>query len=254
MVRLEATGEGSGATATADVQLTLGGQPLQLSITVPAGRTPLRVLLPVLQGLTDVVVGAAVQKVERQGQTVSCRKGCGACCRQVVPVAAAEARALHRLVEAMPEPRRSQVRARFAEVLRRLDEAGLLERLRERGRWADEQVRPLGLAYFRLGLACPFLEDESCSIHKDRPLACREYLVTSPAEACSRPTGETVRCVPMPDSVSQAVRAVDAEASGSGASWVPLALALEWAEAHPEGPATQTGPKLLEEVFGRLVS
>jgi hypothetical protein len=33
--------------------------------------------------------------------------------------------------------------------------------------------------YFLQGVACPFLEAESCGIHPDRPLACREYLVTS---------------------------------------------------------------------------
>jgi Fe-S-cluster containining protein len=36
-------------------------------------------------------------------------------------------------------------------------------------------------------MPCPFLEDESCSIHPDRPLVCREYLVTSPAELCAGP-------------------------------------------------------------------
>ncbi len=41
--------------------------------------------------------------------------------------------------------------------------------------------------YFHLGIACPFLEDESCSIHADRPISCREYLVTSPAVNCADP-------------------------------------------------------------------
>jgi Fe-S-cluster containining protein len=248
VVRLDATGGGSGRTA--NIQLKIGGEPVSLEIAVPDRPAALREMLPVFQGLTDVVVGVAVREVERQGQQVSCRAGCGACCRQPVPVSESEARSLRRLVDGLPEPRRSQVRQRFADVLRRLTEAGLLEQLQQR---IDQQfpadsppVRKLGLAYFALGIACPFLENESCSIHPDRPIACREYLVTTPAENCSRPTAETIRMVPLPAKIGVAVRELDKHACTGG--WVPLILALEWADAHPESPP-QPGPKWLEDFF-----
>src|SRR5262249_11986502 len=112
--------------------------------------------------------------------------------------------------------------------------------------------RPFSHAYFRAGVACPFLEEESCSIHPDRPLACREYLVTSPAENCSHPTEETVHMIPIPSGGGKAVRALDRQTSPGRAGWVPLILALEWAETHPEEPAALTGPQLLEEFFKRL--
>ena len=44
-------------------------------------------------------------------------------------------------------------------------------------------MRILGREYFQLGIPCPFLEEESCSIYHDRPITCREYLVTSPPAA-----------------------------------------------------------------------
>jgi Fe-S-cluster containining protein len=173
----------------------------------------------------------------------------------LVPISGAEARLLAQVVEAMPEPRRSEVRARFAEACRSLEAAGLLDRLRHPGQVADAEVLELGLAYFGLGLACPFLEDESCSIHPDRPLSCREYLVTSPPEACSRPTGETVRRVPLPARVAAAARAVERPNSATAAGgWVPLVLALEWAEAHPEGSPSVPGPGLLQEIFAHLAA
>jgi Fe-S-cluster containining protein len=209
--------------------------------------------LPIFQGLTDVVVGVAVRAVEHEGKAISCRAGCGACCRQPVPVSASEARVLARLVDAMPEPRRSAVRARFADARRRLAEAGVLDGLQKRDEGAGPSVRSLGLAYFGLGITCPFLEEESCSIHADRPLACREYLVTSPAEACARPTAETVRMVQLPAAVAGALRALDRDASG-GEGWVLLTLALEWAEANPEEPPPRGGPALLEDFFRRLTA
>ena len=55
---------------------------------------------------------------------------------------------------------------------------------------------------------CPFLEEESCSIHPDRPLVCREYLVTSPAELCAGPTQEGVTPVAVPK-VSPAARGLE---------------------------------------------
>jgi Fe-S-cluster containining protein len=252
LVRLDATGGDRGpTTATAQIRLTIAGRPVPLEITVPQGPVQPRDLLPIFQGLAGVVVGLAVEEVERQGQSVSCRKGCGACCRQLVPVAESEAVRLANLVEALPEPRRTQIQERFAAAIRRLEAGGVAERLRDRE--GAEPLRQLGLAYFALGVACPFLEEEACSIHPDRPLACREYLVTSPAEACAAPTAATVRPVPLPAGVAGAARALDRTAGEGRAPWVPLVLAPEWAAAHLEQAAERTGPALLQEFFGRLL-
>src|SRR5439155_12530576 len=93
LVQLHAVPEGldPAATATADVRLSIGGQPVRLDVAVPAGPTRPEELLPVFRGLTNLVVEVAIRDVERQGETLSCRKGCGACCRQPVAVTEAEA-------------------------------------------------------------------------------------------------------------------------------------------------------------------
>jgi Fe-S-cluster containining protein len=239
------------AVATADVELTIGGQPVHLDIAVPAGPTRPQDLLPVFRGMTDLVVGIAVQNTEREGKTISCRKGCGACCRQPVPVSESEALALAALVNRMPEPRQAQVRGRFAEALRRLEAAGLLDRIRDSDRVSDPELMALGHEYFNLGIPCPFLEDESCSIHPDRPLVCREFLVTSPAENCSHPTPDTVHRVPLPARPFRALRTLEGRA-GSSPGWTTLVLALEHAERHPEGPAPRAGPAWLQEMFTHL--
>ncbi len=46
---------------------------------------------------------------------------------------------------------------------------------------------------------------------------------------------------------------MDRKASADAATWVPLVLALEWAEAHPEGPP-RPGPGLLREFFEQLTN
>jgi Fe-S-cluster containining protein len=242
-----------GATLTADVQLSVGDWQFAGKMTVPSGRTPLRVLLPVVQSLADGLVEMAVRTVEGRGEAVSCKKGCGACCRQLVPISEVEARQIGALVEAMPEPRRSEIRTRFAEARRRLQESGMLDKLQQRGAWADEAVQQIGLDYFHLGIPCPFLEEESCSIHPDRPITCREYLVTSPAENCARPTREGIRTVPLALKLWTEVARFD---QGDPASrfirWVPLVLAPEWAAEHPDEGPERPGLDWVQDLFGRL--
>jgi Fe-S-cluster containining protein len=237
---------------TLRLELKIAGQPVQMAMDVPTGRVKEREMIPVFRDVAEKVVDLAVKGVEAKGEHVSCQKGCGACCRQLVPIAEMEARQLLDLVADLPEPRRSEVRARFAEARRRLEEAGMLDKLLHPEQFSDHELRPLGVEYFHLGIPCPFLEDESCSIHPERPISCREYLVTSPAENCARPSPETVRCVPLPGKVSSALYRLQVDPTSRFVRWVPLVLALEWAESHPDEPPRRPAQELLREFFQRL--
>ena len=240
-------------TVTARFALRMPGGTLEADVTVPTGPTRVDEILPTAQALADQLISLALNVVEAEGRTVSCRAGCGACCRQLVPLAEAEARRLRDLIETMPEPRRTQIRSRFAEALRRFDEAGLLEALRQTDIQDKGRHREVGLDYFRQHVACPFLEDESCSIHPDRPIACREYLVTSDPGLCANPKKGEVEGVTLPTHVWTAVARFDPPHPGATSiRWVPLILALDWAEVHPDPPAPRPGPELLRELIGQV--
>ncbi|MGE5718007.1 MAG: YkgJ family cysteine cluster protein, partial [Acidobacteriota bacterium] len=105
---------------------------VEMELTLPAGPARLASLLPVFQQVADGLVGMAAERAGAQGRVVSCKKGCGACCRQLVPISEIEARRIARLVEELPEPRRTEVRARFSRARERLAEAGLLSKLENR--------------------------------------------------------------------------------------------------------------------------
>jgi Fe-S-cluster containining protein len=245
---------GAGAV-TATVNLSSPDWELRSKITIPIGPTRLRQMLPLVQVLADRVVDAATESEESQGRKISCTKGCGACCRQLVPIAEVEARAIRDVIERLPESRRSEIRARFAAARQRLDEAGILDKLLHPEAWPEGDNREFGLDYFRLGIACPFLEEESCSIHPDRPIACREYLVTSPARNCAQPTPETVQCVKLPFKIWNALGRVDEPREASRfIRWVPLIVAPEWADAHPDEPALRPGPELLQKLLNEMTA
>jgi Fe-S-cluster containining protein len=240
-------------TVTAEVALTVAGTRIEATITVPTAPCRLLDVLPVFQSLADAVIGSVVESVEKEGRTISCRAGCGACCRQLVPISEVEARRIRDLVEGLPEPRRSTIKVRFEEARRRLEAAGLLEILREPARFPDARRRALGLDYFAERIACPFLEEESCSIHCDRPVACREYLVTSPAENCNDPARGEIVGVMMPGPIWPTLARVEEAPDARGPlRWVPLILAPEWADAHPDDSPTRPAPEWVQALFGRL--
>lgn len=223
------------AHSTATLRLSVGELKVVHPITVPSGPVAAAEVVPALQGLVNAIVAAA-----EAGKAISCRKGCGACCRQLVPVSRTEGERLLGVIEAMPPERRRELGARFAAAATAIKGAGLDQR---RGR-AD---RKLSTAYFALGIPCPFLEEESCSIHPERPLVCREYLVTSPAELCAGPAQEGVTPVPVPK-VSTAARSLQDERE----EWFPLAMLLEWSRTRSKGGSRKTGPEWIQRFLAKM--
>lgn len=238
---------------TANIKLAGPNWEMAFQVGVPEAPIAAKELLPLAQNLSHAIVDATVREVEARGGRISCCKGCGACCRQLVPISEVEARFVAKLVESLPEPRRSEVKARFEEAVERLAEGGLLEKLREPERWYREGYREFGLEYFRQKIPCPFLEDESCSIYADRPVTCREFLVTTPAKNCQNPSTETIRSVKLPLLVGPALAKLETRQNAPAeARWVPLVLALEWTGANPTAPPDRSGPELLRELIRHL--
>ena len=221
--------------STATLRLKVGDLAIAHPLTVPNAAVPAAAVLPALQSLVNEVVGAA-----EAGQAISCRKGCGACCRQLVPISRTEGEALLALVEAMPKEQRKAVRARFAAAEAAITRAGLAER-------GGRSDREMSVGYFALRVPCPFLEEESCSIHPTRPLVCREYLVTSPAELCAGPTQDGVTPVPVPKLSLAARRLQDEEDP-----WFPLAMLMAWGRTRPGGGKRRSGTEWVQRFLQQL--
>lgn len=214
-----------------DLQAHLGR--ITANLPLPPGDIRLSELAWMAMPLLERLVDLSVKDDAKQGRKVSCTKGCGACCRQAVPVSPPEAWMLADLVASMPPARRQVILERFQQATQKLAAAGFGDRSLDGGA-ATEEFMALGLDYFRLGIPCPFLEDESCSIHPWRPSACREYLVTSPAENCARVGDMPVQGVTMYNSLTEPLAQVAALALDTEPQRMPMTLALEWALEHQE--------------------
>ncbi len=237
------------------VNLSIDGGDWQLEgqVTVLTGPTTIGEMLPLARALSDAVVMETCRTLERSGNSISCKKGCGACCRQLVAISEVEARRLRKVLEETPEPRRSELRRRFSAAHQRLEQAGLMPRLQLNEQLNDDKYLSLATEYFEQKIACPFLEQESCSIYDERPITCREYLVTSPAENCAELKPENITRVKLPLPVFNAVARWQTPPSEHFTErWVPLIIALEWAESHPEDPPPRPGTELLSELLDHL--
>jgi len=155
-------------------------------------------------------------------------------------------------VDAMPEPRRTVIRERFADALRKADEAGMSANLVEIGTTKPAEKLSFALEYFRQWITCPFLEDEMCSIYAERPIACREYMVVTPAESCFTQDLDKVKSVRVRANLMRAMSRIGVGESHRERPWIALILACEWADTHPDESVPRPGTEIVSEFFSHL--
>lgn len=246
----EPPGQPVASAVKANFSLPVGGASLNASVQLPAGRTTLTEILPIIQNLENAIIEKVGSEAAAAGHPISCRAGCGACCRQLVPINLFEAEALANWLSTLPEERMAVLRDRFDRALAALRDAGIVDRILNRS-WSldDQHSTQLAIDYFRAGVPCPFLENESCSIHPIRPLACREYLVTSPPELCKDPALNVVSGVELPLRISRAMFALGQEIEQEHRGTIPLVFLLAWAQSdsRPGEGVSGTGPEVFKK-------
>ena len=239
---------------TGKVGLRIGNVPLDLEMTVPARPVKPHRMLPVFQKMADAFAEIGVDGEAAEGNSVSCKAKCTACCHQAVPVSEAELYYIADLVDSLPEPKRSEVRARFANAVEHFRSSGWFEMLRSRKGRTWQGAEELVLQYFREGIACPFLEDSMCSIYEHRPIACREYLATSDPKNCSSPSAEGIKLVTLPLKPSWTLKQMVSGDASRNEGLLLLIMALEIAIMYPESFPEKTGEQWMADFFTRLTS
>jgi Fe-S-cluster containining protein len=257
----ESPAPGSPASAPRDAfvratfSVPVGGAFLNASAQLPTSRTTLTELLPIVQNIENAIIARVDEEARAAGTAISCRAGCGACCRQMVPVSLFEAEALTDWLRSQPEERREALAQRFHRALSALRDAGVIDKLlKEEWLLDEENTTQLAVDYFHARVACPFLENENCSIHPIRPLACREYLVTSPPELCQDPSVHNISGVLLPLKLSRVLYSFGREMEQDPRGWIPLVFLLAWAKsgARPGEFVAGTGEEVLRRFLEKV--
>lgn len=250
------------AMATANIQYRWREGERVFPVPVALGERTLLDLLPAAREISGQATGIALTQARAQGQEISCRAGCGACCRQLVAISMVEAQALAELVAALPAERQAVLRGRFADAVERLEQGGLLDPRESAGERSvlagdlgprEATLQGVGQRYFRLQIPCPFLENEACGIYEDRPVVCREHHVSTPAENCARLYQVNVDRVEPPVRMGEVLARTADRTHGVGPFMIPLVLSLEWSLVHgPTVKQTQDGMGLFQTMMEEL--
>lgn len=174
------------------------------------------------------------------GRPIACGPGCDACCRNIPAVHAGEAVTIARwLLRPEQDAIRDAFLARF-EAWR----AGLGDLV---DAWIaasaagdrDAGVR-IGIAAFRRGVPCAFLDAGRCSIYAVRPAVCREHHAVITPEHCQPDAGEVeqARFPPLDDYVAKIQ---------------PILLALHDA-LHPDAPGAAPVCQAVYDELAALVT
>jgi Fe-S-cluster containining protein len=230
---------------------------LNTVLDVPTGFVPITTIVPLTRRLGEEMLKLEEHRSRERGQAVSCRMGCAACCRMLVPLSPPEALSLREYVDQLPKDRQSALYERVAESKATLSSQGLWDRLEAVAAATepipDEDLEPLNRAYYALRHPCPFLENEICSIYEARPAACRELLVTSPADLCENLADNPVQPLPVPVRTGTVLGLLWGSLTNSVPRLIPLPLALDWALQHQgECRRSWAASHLIDEMLDKM--
>ena len=175
----------------------------------------------------------------------------------LVPLSPPEAFTLWEFIRSLPREQRERIAARLAHTKSVLLTQGLWNQLMGLGESSqtpnDETLEPINQAYYALRIPCPFLENDLCSIYDERPAACRELLVTSPAELCQDMAKNPVVPIPVPVRIGPVLGFLWGELTKTQPRLIPLPIALDWAEQHQnENHQTWKGTQLLDTALDKV--
>ena len=239
------------ATERFEIALNTSAGQITTAVEVPTGFVPVTAIVPLIRRFGEEAQALEVVRSTDAGKPPSCRKGCAACCRMLVPLSAPEAFALREWVRSRPTDQQDRIAARFAETKSQLLSHGIWQRLSELcnapEQLNDDALDVMNREYYAQGMPCPFLEDEVCTIYEARPAACRELLVSSPPERCDDMINNPVDPISAPILVSTVLGLLWQELRKSPTRLIPLPVALEWAKGHEqENQQTWKGVELLD--------
>ena len=224
----------SGRAETISFELDILGETVRFSISVAQKQARLSDIAPLARTLSTKLALVVLDRLRRNGEFVPCRKGCSACCNYLVPLSVPEAFRLREEVLALPAEQGKAVLQSCLDTAKRILDKKPKEFDINELAGADSQISQFGKWYAGLKLACPFLSDSLCTSYENRPIACREYIVTGSALLCENERTDESQIVQMPVSVLQCLGQLTAEIEQSNIEMVMLPLALPWAQDNLE--------------------
>ena len=174
--------------AIVDLPLDMFGLP-NLKIGFFQGSGALTELVPMARNLLDLMVTRRISDLSARGLNIACHKGChAACCHYLISVSVPEALMIVTEMQALPTDECNRIvnscRASAESIQRQMAKGDIVA--------GGNVARDNLLHWYReLNIACPFLEDNCCTIYDHRPIVCRECLAVGSPDQCRLDTEQT---------------------------------------------------------------
>lgn len=220
------------ATEIIDFEIVVFGEPMHFCICAENKQAKLSEIIPPARELCEKLSLAMVNKLHRNGECVTCHKGCSACCSYLIPLSVPEAFLLREEVLAMPQQRGGIMLQSFLDSAKKILDSGFQEYCVNDSSHTNVPIQNSQLSkwYAELNLTCPFLSDGVCTTYEQRPIACREHFVTGSASLCEARREDGPDVVKMPVSILECVGQLAAEMEQSDVEAIMMPLALPWTQ------------------------
>jgi Fe-S-cluster containining protein len=234
-------------------ELDVAGKIMPFHINVTAENATLADIVPLARKLSTKTAIAFLASLRENGQSVPCCKGCCACCSSLIPLSVPEVFRLREELLAMPIDSSNRIlRSCINTAERILDKTQRTTYLEGFSKDGNPRIRisQINKWYCELKLACPLLSEGLCTLYEQRPLACREHIVTGSSDPCQKDHKCRPNVAPMPVSVLEALGQLAGELEQTDVEAVMLPLSFAWAQDNLER-AEQTWPAV--EMVKRFV-
>lgn len=237
------------------LELDILGEPVHFRMGVVERQARLADIVPAARTLSTKLALAVLSKLSKDGKFAPCRKGCSACCSYLIPLSVPEVFRLRQEVLAMPtDCGRAILRSCLGTAKQILDNMPKNFETNDPTKTNGQiQTRRLSRWYSGLKLFCPFLSDGLCTIYEQRPIACREHMVTGSALLCEAEWTDESQVIPMPVSIVECLGQLAAELEQSGIEAVMLPLALLRAQENSARHERQWSAVTMVEWFVEIV-
>lgn len=216
-----------------EFELELYGRSVPFQLNVPDAVFRLSDIVPIARTISDRITGIVIEKLQCDGDQVSCQKGCSVCCSYLVPLSIPE---MFRFEEII----RSKSKSKSRQLMRScVLAARSIIKQKPPGIFACEtdgqteqgtvDITVVSDWYSNLKVNCPFVLNGICVAYEERPLVCREHFVTISPQLCKEKDGIALS-LDMPVHVSTALSQLTGELEGMESEALLLPFIPVWCE------------------------
>jgi len=190
-----------------------------------------------------------------RGFTIPCRRGCTACCHLLIILSAPEAiHLVEEVVAKMTAERRESILQFCSELGKQMREQLPKDLVANNtDNVSVSEIRDISDWYTRWQQPCAFLQDKACTVYKQRPIVCRDWLVLGSASQCQLGSTNKKMMAQAPVQLGNVLRQMASKLECTKPRGVFLHDIFTWYQANRELCQHTWPAKVLVEHFAEAV-